>query len=188
MLKIYSVALALIGILPICAPAQPPSQPTEATRQAMAKLNFLDGRWEGTGTLTMGPGRKENCRVIESCQFKLQRSVLVLEGQGTIASTDGSSQIVHDAMAILSWDAQQNRYRMRSYRAGSELLDPEIEVQENRIVWSFKDARAGQIRFTLTVEGDRWKEIGEVSPPGVNRWFPFFEMQLRRQATATTTP
>ena len=37
----------------------------------------------------------------------------------------------------------------------------------------------GRVRYTIRVEDDLWREVGEFSPDG-ERWNQFFEVNLRR--------
>lgn len=168
----------------VCAsvPFSAQSEPSEAAK-AMQRLSFLEGRWEGTGTMSLGPGQKADAKVVEVGQFKLQKSVFMLEGTGQAEMPDGSKRNVHDALGLISYDTKAEAFRLRTYRAGGEVLDPTIKVDDRKIVWSFKDpVRGNQIRFTLKVEGDRWTEVGEVmTAPG--QWFAFFEMNLKRVST-----
>jgi hypothetical protein len=146
----------------------------------MKQLAFLAGEWEGTGSLRRGPGEPAKATVTEVATFKLQGSVLMLEGRGIAKTAEGAEMVVHDALAIISFDRSKKRFVMRTYRAGGEMLEPEIGVADGKIVWQFDEPRAGRIRFTLTVGDDGlWREIGEASRDGKN-WFGFFEMELKK--------
>jgi hypothetical protein len=146
----------------------------------MKQLAFLAGKWEGTGLMRRGPGEPAKAKVTEVASFKLQGSVLLLEGRGLAKTPDGTEMVVHDAMAIISYDRAKKRFVIRTYRAGGEMLEPEIEVADRKIAWQFDEPRAGRIRFTLTVGDDGvWREIGEASRDGKN-WFGFFEMELKK--------
>lgn len=155
----------------------PPEAPEE-----MKQLAFLVGTWKGTGTLSRGPNQSHDADVVETVQYKLQGSVLMIEGRGTTKLADGSESVVHDALALVSFDKAKKQFVIRTYRAGGEMLEPEIEVAPGKLVWSFDEPRSqGRIRFTLTVgdEGN-WKELGEYSPKGQENWFQFFEMNLKK--------
>jgi hypothetical protein len=59
-------------------------------------------------------------------------------------------------------------------------VDAEATVGDKSLIWSFRDPRAGQIRFTIKLdEQGRWFEIGEISMDGKG-WHKFFEMTLQR--------
>lgn len=148
--------------------------------KAIARLSFLAGEWTGTGTMKLGPGKSAKATVRESGTFKLEKSIFMIEGQGTATLADGRKLDVHNAMGIISYDAAANKYRMRTYRTGGEAMDPDINVADNKIVWSFKSPRGGTIRFTLTVKDGVWTEVGEASRDEGKTWFAFFEMKLKR--------
>ena len=46
----------------------------------------------------------------EDIQFKLDGTILLIEGKGTSNGT-----IIHDALAIVSWDKENDKYNFRSY-------------------------------------------------------------------------
>ena len=150
----------------------------------MKQLEFLVGGWKGSGTLSQGPTLTSEVEVSERVQYKLNGSVLMIEGRGISKQSDGMEKVVHDALALISFDKQKNAFVMQSYRAGGEMLTPEIEVAPGKIVWSFVQPQSkGRIRFTLTVDDDgNWQELGEFSPSGQNEWYPFFNMKLKKEA------
>jgi hypothetical protein len=174
------IALACLSLFPVAQLAHAQAVTHGGAPAEMKKLAFLAGKWEGTGSLRRGPGEQAQAKVTEVATFKLQGSVLLLEGRGVAKTPEGADLVVHDALAVLSFDRVKNRFVIRTYRAGGEMLEPEIEVADRKIIWQFDEPRAGRIRFTLTVGDDGlWREIGEASRDGKN-WFPFFGMQLKK--------
>ena len=176
------VALVCLAVLSISGSSLGQAVTPEGAPAEMKKLAFLAGKWQGTGSLRRGPGEPAQAQVTEVATFKLQGSVLLLEGRGVAKTDEGADMVVHDALAILSYDKAKKRFVMRTYRAGGEMLEPDIEVADGKIVWQFDEPRAGRIRFTLSVGADGlWREIGEASRDG-KTWFKFFEMQLKKSA------
>lgn len=174
------VALVCLAILSISGSSHGQAVTPAGAPAEMKKLAFLVGKWEGTGSLRRGPGEPAVAQVTEVATFKLQGSVLLLEGRGVAKTPEGTEMVVHDALAILSFDKSKSKFVIRTYRAGGEMLEPEIEVSEGKVVWQFDEPRAGRIRFTLSVGDDGlWREIGEASRDG-KTWFKFFEMQLKK--------
>ena len=94
-------------------------------------------------------------------------------------SQDGSRRNVHDAIGLISYDAEEGKYRFRTYRAGGETLDPTIHIRDDSIIWSFQQG-GRTIRFTATVKENVWTEIGESSPDDGKTWYRFFDMKLDR--------
>lgn len=177
-MRLVLCTFALLFVLPNTTHAQGPVSPE--VKKAMAKLSFLEGKWEGTGTMTTGPNQKNDAKVLEVGSYKLQGTVFMVEGTGVAKMPDGSEKNVHDALGLISYDAKTNKYRMRTYRAGGEVLDPEITLKDQTIVWRFKDPTRGtKIRFTLTVKNNVWTEVGEANVDR-DQWFKFFEMNLKR--------
>ena len=109
-------------------------------------------------------------------------TVLLIEGLGRSTDASDAGTIIHNAFAVVSYDRDARVYRFRAYRANGNFVDAEASVAENTLVWGFRDARAGEIRFTIRLDERRqWVEIGELSRDG-RTWQKFFEMTLRRSA------
>lgn len=174
-----AVLIVIMAVLNSPTRAQLVTENTAA--EEMKQLEFLIGTWKGKGTITRGPNDSAEADVVEKVQSKLQGTVLLIEGRGTVPQDGGEEMIVHDAMAVVSYDKANSRFVMRTYRAGGEMLEPEIEVTPNKLVWQFDEPRRhGKIRFSITVdEKGSWQEKGEFSPDGQN-WYPFFDMNLKK--------
>lgn len=154
----------------------------------MQQLDWLIGEWNGTGTMSMGPGRQHEGSIVERATRHAGGHAITLEGLGKAAQATGDSIVVHDAFALIWYDANSKAFRMKTFRATGHSVEPEIAVSEGKIVWGFTDPRAGRIRFTVThLPGDRWREIGEASRDGTT-WMKFFEMNLTRAARASSLP
>ena len=154
--------------------------------EQMRKLSFLHGRWEGTGTMSRGPGTEQAARVVETVQPKLGGAILLVEGVGhTGAPGAADEKVVHHALGVISFDPDTNQYRMRAYRADGRFVDPTIVIEDKRIIWTFADPRAGTIRYTITInDKGQWHELGEMSRDGGKTFSPFFEMTLDRKGDA----
>ncbi|MDX2033009.1 MAG: hypothetical protein SF339_20195 [Blastocatellia bacterium] len=154
------------------AQAPAPAAITEGKR-----LEFLVGEWKGEGWMELGPGNRKTFVQSESVQRKLGGTLLMIEGVGKSGET-----IVHNALALISFDAKSNGFVMRAYRADGNWIDPQISVAERSLLWGFKDPRFGvEIKYTINVtEAGQWVEIGEMSRDG-KAWRQFFEMKLQRK-------
>jgi hypothetical protein len=125
--------------------------------------------------MQMGPNRREEAKQREVVQWKAGGEVLFIQGTGK-----SGEQVVHDALAAITWDARANRYDMWTYRAGGGAGDPWIEVAEKRVVWGF-DVPNGKMRYTISLDAEgRWVEVGEYSGDGGATWRQFFGMTLRK--------
>ena len=177
------LSVATVG--PLVAQERPPEQASTrsiaaATAEAMARLHFLLGRWEGEATTRMGPGEPQQSRVDEHAYAKLDGRVVLLEGLGTVPDADGGPpKVVHEAFGVLSYDAEKGEYLMRAIKGDGQTVDADIEVGDRRVVWGFA-VPSGRIRYTLELDGEgRWHEVGEFSRDGT-AWMRILEMTLRR--------
>lgn len=174
-LKLIIVTLAVLFNFTESAKAQAPSP--AAQLEEMKKVNFLVGEWRGEGWIMMGPNKRETFKQTEFVQSKLNGLTMIIEGLGK--SKDGSERIVHNAMAVVSYDLQKKGYRFSAYQANGQAITAEGKLTKDGFEWGFKDQR-GTTRFTISLtEKGEWKEVGDFSPDG-NTWHQFFEMTLQR--------
>jgi len=148
----------------------------------MKKLDFLIGEWKGEGTIQMGPGKREQVIQTEKVTAKAGGKVLLIEGLGRRRMEDGSAgEVVHDALALISWDKAGSTYRFDAHVAQQESVATTITVPEaNTAVWGF-DTPGGKIRYTIRLNDQgQWNEIGEFSRDGA-QWAKFFEMTLTKK-------
>jgi hypothetical protein len=107
--------------------------------------------------------------------------ILVVEGLGkTKVPGRQEEAVVHNALAIISYDANAKLYRVRSYLASGRSTDAEAEFVAGAFRWRFQTPQGVSIKYTvkLTDKGD-WFERGEMSQDGKS-WRQFHEMTLRR--------
>lgn len=172
-----------LAVLLLAAPAaaQPPADAAADAAAQMQRLAFLHGTWRGEAVTSMGPGREERASVLETAQPKLEGSVLLVEGlgwQGTQGAAD--YRVVHNALAVVSYDARRGGWAMRAYRGGG-WVDADVTVGDGEMVWAFDQPGVGRIRYTIRLnEEGRWHEVGDMSRDG-QRWHRFFEMRLTRE-------
>jgi hypothetical protein len=87
---VFSLLLAtLLVSFPLYGQAPPDPGPT---LEAMGKVSFLAGRWEGSGWFQMGPGPKQEFTQTEVVEPKLDGLVFLVEGIGT-SKADPSKQV-----------------------------------------------------------------------------------------------
>lgn len=173
MRRAFALVLILLGALPASA-ADAPDKVAHQT--AMQMLSFLEGEWEGGGTVAMGPGPRLPFAQTERIQFKHDRTLLLIEGQGKAPQTGA---VVHDALAVVTFDAASGKYKFRSFAAVGRFADTEATVEGSRMVWRL-NAGPQKIRYTIDVDNGVWREIGERSTDGTT-WVAFFEMTLRKK-------
>lgn len=148
-------------------------------KERLQKLSALSGKWKGTGTATMGPGRTETFDQIENIQFRLDGTVLEIEGTGK-----RSDDVVFNALAIINYDVGKGEYALRSYLRDGRWTDAWFKIlEDNSFGWGYAlPNNSGQIRYTITLKDDGkvWTEIGEYSSDGSD-WHKMFEMNLTKE-------
>ena len=145
--------------------------------KAMKNVSVINGRWQGRGWSLMGGGEKSYTNVTENFQWKLDSTIVMLEGLGK--KDDGT--VVHNALAILSYDIFKKKFSLNSYVARGLSTNANFEVLEpnKKFRWWFDDGHGGTIRYNITIEKKQWKEEGEHSSDG-KTWNKFFEMNLKK--------
>jgi len=148
-------------------------------RAAMAKLDFMLGRWTGDAWMQRGPDRVQTS-MTETVERKLDGVVLQVEGRGVIpAAAGGEPRVVHHAFAVISFDAPAGTYGLRSYVASGQAGDFALTLVPGGVTWS-REVPGGRVRNTAHIGNDEWHEVGEFSGDGVT-WTPIMELRLRRQ-------
>ena len=168
---------------PMAALAQEPEKAAKPPYQEMRKLDFLVGEWSGEAWIQMGPeGKRETVIQTEKVQPRLGGKLLLIEGLGRERLEGGvAGKVVHDALAIVSWDPEKDHYRFIGYVADRPGVDTILEVGDNTAVWGLTTPQGGRVRYTIRLtEKGEWNEIGEFSRDG-QAWKKFFEMTLRKK-------
>lgn len=142
--------------------------------EAMKQLEFMVGQWSGTGWRMDHQGQKQTFNQTENIQWKLDRAIMMIEGQGKKDDT-----VVHDALAIVSYNETEANYNFRSYLATGREGSYTATLEDNQtFIWTI-DAPGVTIRYTIQIKDDHWHEIGEMKRG--EQWFLFFEMDLKRK-------
>jgi hypothetical protein len=184
--------LLLPGIAQDPAPSAPNVRPSPqaaptaaAQREAMKKIAFLVGEWEGEGWTEFVPGQRRTSPIREVVQSKMDGMILLVEGIGKMKSPSGAEVVTHHAVGILDYDPGAKRYRMRSYLMDGRSVEAEAEMlPDGAFQWRFSAPGNTKVRYTvrLTARGE-WFEQGEMSVNGTT-WRQFHEMTLRRISPA----
>lgn len=151
--------------------------PVFAANEEMRKLDWMTGDWKGEAVVRMGPGEPQRVQQTERIQSKLGGKVLLIEGQGK----NDKGEIVHDAMAVISWDEAKKTHRFSTYLFNRPGAETTLDVTgPNTAVWGLETPQ-GRMRYTikLTDKGE-WHEIGEFSRDGGATWMQFIEMRLTK--------
>jgi hypothetical protein len=149
----------------------------------MKKVAWLAGDWDGDAWIQMGPGKRETAVQHEQVQWKLGGKVLMIDGVGKRKNADDTiGEVVHEALGVISWDAQKKAYRFDAWTARDGYVAAWMTVTDNNTAtWGFDTPGGGKIRYTIKLtEKGEWNEIGEFSRDG-NSYVKFFEMTLTKK-------
>lgn len=177
------VAMAL-ALFAVAAFAQAPAAGRAEQLAAMEKLAWMPGIWEGTSTVERGAqGRAENLSW-ERVRRAAGGTALLIEGRHHRRLADGGrGELIHDAAALITFDAASGKYRFVSQLADGSYGHHEARMEGEVFIWQVQSPR-GIARFRITREQGRWTERGEFcatsdqgEPPPCR---PFFSMSLGR--------
>lgn len=171
-----ALALAVApAALPTAAAAQAAQLPagTEAQRNAMKALSWMDGEWRGTAEAMVAPGQTRTVAHTERIGPMLGGSIKIIEGRSY--NDDGS--IAFNAFAVISWDEANSRYVMRSY-ANGHAQDFPLEGGADGFRWTIP-SRGGEVRYVTTFKDGEWNEVGHFMMEG-REPMQVVKMTLRR--------
>ncbi len=170
----FSLPLALAAQA-LAKPQQPGAEATMSSqRAAMEALSFMDGAWRGTAW-TMGPdGKRHTLTQTERVGPLLGGTVKLVEGRGYEA--DGRTSF--NALGVISYNPATKQYSIQSYASGQAGAFP-LRATANGFVWQISAGPGAIVRFTATIQGGSWHEIGERIAEGAPP-MKIFEMRLTR--------
>ena len=175
---------ALATVLLVAAPSAGAEKTDTPQQDAMRKLDFLAGKWQGPATYQTGKGKSQSLQQEEEVRFKLKGTVLLVEGTGRRTPGEagpGGDEVVFNALGVISFDPAARQYRVKTFTLDGRTIEAELKLLDKGLVWGFPlPKNAGEIRHTmkLTDKGE-WHEISEFSRDG-KTWFKTVEMTLTR--------
>jgi hypothetical protein len=159
--------------------SQPPRPPDiEAQRRALQQLDFLVGVWTGSARMLRGPGTIVELDQTERAEYRIGGLVLLIEGTGQ-DRVNGTP--ILQALGVISYDDENQAYRMRAFNDG-RFLETEVRLVEpgRAISWGFAlgDVRTQSV---LRISDDgAWTERAELTigsqPPKT-----LLDLSVRRQ-------
>ncbi len=145
-----------------------------ALQQAeMKKVENMVGQWKGSGWIQQGATR-ETFTGTENVQRKIDGLALLIEGK----FTNPEGKIIHETLAVLSYDTKNSKYPFNTYLASGRSGQYELKLMADNYEWGFQTP-AGTIRYIIKIANDVWFETGEFSKDG-KTWMKFFEMKLEK--------
>jgi hypothetical protein len=139
---------------------------------AIKRLDWMNGRWKGPA-VSRTPAGEHKVTQIERIGNGLDGTIKLLEGRGF----GENGQLGFHALGIVSYDPSTQRYNLRSHAQG-RAGDFPMTLTDSGYVWEIPIGPA-RIRYTATLTGGTWREIGERIAPGEKPQL-FFEMNLTR--------
>lgn len=174
-----AVTAALVLGLAAVAAAQWQAPDRDLQRDAMDRLAFLEGDWEGSGWVRFGPERSEFVSS-ERVSYAAGGLAMTILGVHRAPLPDGTQRVVHDALGVLTWSSEDGAYRFVSKLENGFGGDYRAELTESGdLEWSIP-VPGREMRYTIHVDGDRWSETGLLSTDGGGTWSEFFGMTLER--------
>ena len=180
-MKCTAILAAITAILGICVILEAQDiAPTHGKQvAAMKKLQPMLGEWKGDGWIEMGPRRFD----FESSEVFAEKAgglAIVVEGLHRMPMPDGSHRVVHNAVAMINFDAKAGRYRFITQLANGRAGDYEGTLtKEGDFRWVIPDTPLGKIVYTISIRNGEYRELGELISQAGDRK-QFFEMKLKR--------
>ena len=171
MIRIVVMAAILFVAAPVSAQNETEAA-ISAQQAAMKRFEWMKGRWRGPATALSDTGEHRITQT-ERIGPHLDGTLMVMEGTGFLS--DGS--VGFRAFAVLSFDPRTGDYSLRSYAHGHSGTFKLVPT-ETGYIWEVPTG-AGTVRYTATLSGGIWNEVGDrlVSGQAPQR---FFEMNLTR--------
>ena len=140
-------------------------------KSEISKLAFIVGQWEGEGWMMRPDGKKYPFNQTENIQFKLDSTAILIEGMGT-----SNKEIIHNAMAIVSYNKPEKNYVFQSYLQNGRKGEFKAELKNEKFYWYPNE----NMRYIISInEKGQWYETGEMNRE--DSWFQFFEMTLDKK-------
>lgn len=177
--KLIPMILASLSCV-FSAAGQAPPDFSALCKEQMKKLEVFAGKWQGEASIRMGPGPEQTINQQEDVQFRIDSTVLVIEGLGTRGP---DNTVVFNALAVINFNAGAKGYSFRSFLKDGRSADAYFNILEDRkFEWGFDTpGNSGKVRYTITFDDPArtWHEVGEFSADG-STWMKFMEMRLNR--------
>lgn len=140
-------------------------------KSEISKLEFMTGKWEGTGWMMSRDGMKHEFDQTENIQFKIDGVVMLIEGLGK-----SNGKVTHNAIALVSYNKEEKNYKFTSYLSSGREGSFKAELKNEKFQWYPNE----NMRYIIWLnEKGQWHETGEYNRAG--KWFQFFEMILDKK-------
>lgn len=146
------------------------------SQEAIKKLAFIEGQWQGSAHVITGPGQTLDLDQHENVELKLEGKLMAIEGKGF-----NEGKLEFNAFAIVTFNEENQKYEMQSWLSTGQKTKAYITLHEEKHwEWGF-DIPQGKVRYFITLnDKGQWSEKGEFSPNG-STWYPSFNMLLTKK-------
>ncbi len=178
-MRIASLVFTFIVLIAAPAAAQHHRAPdTAAQRAAMERLAPLVGDWQGQASVAQPV--ESTVHQTEQVEWALDGLLLVIRGAAH-ATADRSGEPVFAALGVISFNERSGVYEVRSYTHEGYVTTATGQfLEDGSFRWGFAPGGPVQMRFTITIDRDSWRELGEMSFDNGNTWTPTVQLDLRR--------
>lgn len=146
---------------------------------AMSKLKPLLGRWKGSGWIEM-EARRYNFESSETFEEQAGGLAISVQGIHRMRLPDGQLRVIHNAFAMINYDAESKKYRFLTQLANGRAGDYIASMTDDgSFQWVIPDTPMGKMVYTISISNNEYHEIGELEPSAGDRT-QFFEMRLTR--------
>lgn len=180
MKNLFVTCALFLGIAIGHTHAQGLDKASDALKAEMQKLSYMVGKWKGEAAVRQRNGTETKIIQEENIQFKLDNTLLLIEGTGR--NPDNLNDIQFNALAVLSYDEASKEYMFRSYLKDGKKTDAYFKIlAENHFEWGFDVPNNAKIRYEIKLDPNTktWFETGEYSPDTIT-WYPFIELKLNK--------
>jgi hypothetical protein len=178
-MKPVLLSIALILTLSLAnVIAQAPNN-SEAIKHEMKKIAYMAGQWTGEAMVKRGNTPPIKVMQEENVQFKLDGTVLFIEG---IGKNPENKSIAFNALAIVSYNPYTKQFGIKSHTLEGNQTEGYFKIiAENHFEWGFETPTKAKIKFDIVLDpqAKTWVEKGEYSPDGVT-WYPTIELKLTK--------
>jgi hypothetical protein len=143
----------------------------------MDRVEFLLGRWEGTGWHRHGGSPPVRFRQSEHVRRRLDGELVTIEGRGW--RDDGAGDVVHRAFALVSYDSDRECYRWEAFSRGGR-VETVVDLSDGGFAWSLSPAPDVTIHYRGLVTHDTWTETAQLHAGEGLEPATVLEMTLRR--------
>ncbi|HNP20032.1 MAG TPA: hypothetical protein PKL31_16455 [Fulvivirga sp.] len=146
-----------------------------AQTNSLELLKPLEGKWSGSGWISLPDRTVVKFNQTEDIQFKLNNNIVLINGKGKDITGKTPD---FEAYAIIYAEAP-GVLKMSAHTMEGEHTLADLTLEPGIMTWWFKVPNGGTVKYSTTFTDTTWTEKGNYSPDG-QQWFPFFEMTLKK--------